>query len=175
MKSFVEVSSESHFPIENLPYGVFKHDDKQARIGVAIGDYVLDLFLLNDSGLFSHLSFDTSCFYQSNLNSFMALGKHAWVATRDALQLLLSDQHPRLRDDHELRNNALIPIADVTMLLPAHIQDYTDFYASRQHATNVGAMFRDPNNALLPNWLHLPVGYHGRSSSVVVSGTPIRR
>ena len=112
---------------------------------------------------------------QSTLNDFMSLGHQAWSETRSRLKELLSNDNPTLRDNQALRETALIERKHCQMHLPANIGDYTDFYSSRQHATNVGAMFRDPQNALLPNWLHLPVGYHGRSSSIVVSGTPFRR
>ena len=169
--SFVEVTPESHFPIQNLPYGVFsrRYDDRP-RCGVAIGNFVLDLAVLEKAGVL-----DTAYFGKSSLNAFMAAGRPVWTAVRERLQHLLDAHTPDLRDNAELRGRALAPIAEVTMHLPAHIGDYTDFYSSRQHATNVGTMFRGKDAALQPNWLHLPVGYHGRASSVVVSGTPIRR
>lgn len=154
------------FPIQNLPYGVFSTAVSTPRIGVAFGDEVLDLALLEIEGLLdSH-----NLFNQPALNPFMAAGRGVWTAVRRRLQTLLSEDMPRLRQLH-----ALIPQAHTTMHLPAQIGDYTDFYASRQHATNVGTMFRGAENALPPNWLHLPIGYHGRASSVVVSGTPITR
>lgn len=171
MKSFVEYSQESHFPIQNLPYGIFStSDNPKRRVGCAIGDYVLDLARLVERGKLTGDYFD-----QSSLNAFMAVGKKEWQRVREALQSLLHIDNPELRDDASLRAEVLIKQSDVTMHLPAEIGDYTDFYSSRQHATNVGSMFRDPANALLPNWLHLPVGYHGRASSVVVSGTPLKR
>lgn len=171
MTSFIEYSPESHFPIQNLPYGIFSTDaDNRKRAGVAIGDFVLDLAALESSGLLNTAYFDSD-----TLNTFMAAGKSEWKSVRATLQSLLSADNPALRDNASLRSRALIPMTDVTMHLPARIGDYTDFYSSRQHATNVGMMFRDPANALLPNWLHIPVGYHGRSSSVIVSGTPVRR
>lgn len=114
-------------------------------------------------------------FSKGSLNAFMALGRAAWKETRATLQRVLSKDCTVLAQDKELRAMALVPRADVQMHLPAQIGDYTDFYSSRIHAHNVGTMFRGPENALMPNWLHLPVGYHGRSSSVVVSGTPVRR
>lgn len=114
-------------------------------------------------------------FEQSTLNDFMSLGHLAWKETRSRLQDLLSENNPTLRDNTELRESACVDRSKCVMHLPAQIGDYTDFYSSRQHATNVGIMFRGKENALMPNWLHLPVGYHGRASSVVVSGTPVRR
>lgn len=112
---------------------------------------------------------------QTTLNAFMALGRPAWVEARATLQRLLSPGEGALRDDAALRAAALLPQAQATMHLPAAVGDYSDFYCSREHATNCGAMFRGRENALNPNWLHLPVGYHGRASSLVASGTPVRR
>lgn len=185
LKSFIEVPPESHFPIQNLPYGVFRRrggvalgDAGQARpcIGVAIGDHVLDLRVLEDRGMLAPKALaGRRIFSEPSLNSFMASGRAAWSETRQILARLLSHDEPSLRDDTELRDAALVPMSDVQMLLPADIGDYTDFYSSREHATNVGTMFRGPDNALLPNWLHLPVGYHGRASSIVVSGTDLHR
>ncbi len=174
-KSFIEVAPESDFSIHNLPYGIFtpKGSDKP-RVGVAIGEYVLDLSVLNEAGL---LSVDSSVdvFQQSSLNALINLGRDACAGIRRQLQLLLSDGNPQLRDDAKMREMALIAQDRVTMLLPLEIPGYTDFYASKEHATNVGTMFRDPANALLPNWTEIPIGYNGRASSIVVSGTPVRR
>jgi len=169
----------TQFPLENLPFGVFKTStDVKGQVGVAIGDYVINMAALCKDGLLkdASLGFKASeCFAEGNdaLNDFMASGKKAWTATRARLQALLTTGSA----DAAYFNQAkyLIKQSDVTMLLPARIGDYTDFYSSREHATNVGTMFRGKENALQPNWLHLPVGYHGRASSVVVSGTPIRR
>lgn len=171
MKSFISYEPDNPFPIQNLPYGVFSRDSQSDRhIGVAIGDYVLDLTVLEKNG-----KLDSDYFQSGNLNPFMNAGRGEWKRIRSRVQQLLLAETAELRDDSELRENALLPIDSVTMHLPAHIGDYTDFYSSRQHATNVGMMFRDPKNALLPNWLHVPVGYHGRASSVIVGGTPLRR
>uniref|UniRef100_G1SM91 Fumarylacetoacetase n=1 Tax=Oryctolagus cuniculus TaxID=9986 RepID=G1SM91_RABIT len=145
------------------------------RIGVAIGDQILDLSAIKHLFTGPVLSQHQDVFDEPTLNSFMGLGQAAWKEARALLQNLLSAGHARLRDDQELRARAFTSQAVATMHLPATIGDYTDFYSSRQHATNVGIMFRGQENALMPNWLHLPVGYHGRASSVVVSGTPIRR
>lgn len=176
-KSWIEHSAECHFPIQNLPYGTFKPAADQApRIGVAIGDQVLDLSELDKAGLLKGSGIDgTGCFQEPNLNAFMGLGKTAWTTTRKALTDLLDEKTSTLRDNAELKTKVLHPQSSVIMLLPCRIGDYTDFYSSRYHATNVGTMFRGADNALQPNWLHLPVGYHGRSSSVVVSGTDLKR
>eukprot|EP01116_Phalansterium_solitarium_P016550 TRINITY_DN3863_c0_g1_i1.p1 TRINITY_DN3863_c0_g1~~TRINITY_DN3863_c0_g1_i1.p1 ORF type:complete len:439 (-),score=122.81 TRINITY_DN3863_c0_g1_i1:215-1483(-) len=175
--SFVEVSADSDFPIQNLPYGIFRRSgaSEAPRAGVAIGDCVLDLSVISDAGLLPARLHESRIFHQSTLNAFMALGRPVWRETRAVLTRLLSKEEPTLRDNAELRSRALIPMSAVEMLLPAQIGDYTDFYASKEHATNVGIMFRGAANALQPNWTWLPVGYHGRSSSVVVSGTPVRR
>ncbi|XP_009209025.1 fumarylacetoacetase isoform X4 [Papio anubis] len=174
--SFIPVAEDSDFPIHNLPYGVFStRGDPRLRIGVAIGDQILDLSVIKHLFTGPVLSKHQDVFNQPVLNSFMGLGQAAWKEARVFLQNLLSVSQARLRDDTELRKRAFISQASATMHLPATIGDYTDFYSSRQHATNVGIMFRDKENALMPNWLHLPVGYHGRASSIVVSGTPIRR
>uniref|UniRef100_A0ABD2VT31 Fumarylacetoacetase n=1 Tax=Trichogramma kaykai TaxID=54128 RepID=A0ABD2VT31_9HYME len=175
MKSFIEYSNECEFPIENLPYGVFSNDaNRKKRIGVAIGDQVLDLSAISNLFEGSLLSDKQHVFQQENLNDFMALGRPSWLEARQTLQKLLSVENDALQNP-DVRRKVFVPQEDVTMHLPAKIGDYTDFYSSIHHATNVGIMFRGKENALLPNWKHLPVGYHGRSSSVVVSGTPIRR
>jgi fumarylacetoacetase len=177
MKSFIEVKEDSHFPIQNLPYGVFSTTGQpNKRVGVAIGDYVLDLSILENKGYFKEvISNEQAVFNQAFLNSFMELGRDAWNAVRKQLQTLLSADEPMLRDNEELRELVFIPREKVELHLPVKIGDYTDFYASKDHATNVGIMFRGKENALMPNWTHLPVGYHGRASSVVLSGEQVRR
>jgi len=177
LRSFIDVAPDSHFPIHNLPYGVFKTSaSSSARIGVAIGDRVLDLSVLAEKRLLSGGEFgDDEVFREPTLNSFMALGRPAWTAARSMLTTLLRDDEPTLRDDAGLRDAAFHRQSTVEMVLPAAIGDYTDFYSSREHATNIGIMLRGKDNALQPNWLHIPVGYHGRSSSVVISGTDVRR
>lgn len=176
-RSFIPVSPESHFPVQNLPFGVFyRKKDGLPRIGVAIGDFVVDLGALSERRLVDVPSLASKFFAaQTRLNAFMAQGRTAWREVRALLTRLLSDTEPTLRDDVALRDRALVPMREVGMLLPAEIGDYTDFYSSREHATNVGIMMRGPDNALQPNWLHLPVAYHGRASSIVVSGTDIVR
>eukprot|EP01033_Poteriospumella_lacustris_P000369 gene370-245_t len=176
--SWVPVSASSHFPIQNLPFGIFSTvQTPWRRAGVAIGDHVLDLFCLSNHGLLDGLGYSPHIFGESTLNSFMELERPAWRATRTRLQDLLSDKNvdTRLSSNETLKALALIPLSEAIMHMPAKIGDYTDFYSSREHATNVGIMFRGVDNALQPNWLHLPVGYHGRSSSVVVSGTDVVR
>lgn len=176
--SFVPVHPDSHFPIQNLPYGIFCHVRScMPRVGVRIGDYVLDLAAVARAGLFDGpiLSRQQAVFLQPQLNAFMALGRPAWQEARATIQALLRADNPTLRDNAALRRLALIDIRNVQMHLPAAIGDYTDFYSSREHAFNVGTMFRGPEKALLPNWRHLPVAYHGRASSVVLSGRDIHR
>jgi len=176
--SFITVTEECHFPIQNLPYGVFSTLNgsvSRPTLCVAIGEYVLNLSVIKHLFNGTHLKDNQSVFNETTLNRFMALGRPAWKEARATLTQLLSKDTPTLRDDKQLREKALIPMSNVKMHLPATIGDYTDFYSSRDHATNVGTMFRGKENALMPNWLHLPVGYHGRASSVVVSGTPVRR
>ncbi len=177
LRSFIDVPTGSHFPIHNLPYGVFKTAaGSPARIGVAIGEDVLDLAVLADAGLLGGGDLgDGSVFRESTLNAFMGLGRPAWTAARSTLIKLLRHDEATLRDDAALRGAALHNQTAVEMVLPAAIGDYTDFYSSREHATNIGIMLRGKDNALQPNWLHIPVGYHGRASSVVVSGTDFCR
>ncbi|XP_023249018.1 fumarylacetoacetase [Seriola lalandi dorsalis] len=174
--SFIKVDATSDFSYHNLPYGIFSTpDNPRHRIGVAIGDQILDLSVIRSLFQGPVMSKHQDVFDQPTLNAFMALGYEAWREVRRTLQMLLSANESTLRDDVSLRSRAFVHQSAATMHLPADIGDYTDFYSSRDHATNVGIMFRGKENALMPNWLRLPVGYHGRASSVVVSGTPIRR
>ena len=177
--SWVPGADGSQFPIQNLPYGIFSHarSGRSARPGVAIGDAVLDLCELSNAGLLDGLGFAAeSVFSEPTLNAFMARERADWRAVRARLGSLLgAGGDGALQSNAGLQARCLVPRAEVAMHLPAAIGDYTDFYSSREHATNVGIMFRGKDNALQPNWLHLPVGYHGRASSVVVSGTPVVR
>ena len=177
LKSWVESANapEGHFPIQNLPFGIFSMASDSPRAGVAIGDQILDLSVIEEAGLFDALVGAKKVFNRGRLNDFIALGTPAWHAVRARLSELLRHDNRTLRDDAALRARALVAAQDARMHLPVTIPGYTDFYSSKEHATNVGSMFRDPKNALLPNWLHMPIGYNGRASSVVVSGTPIRR
>jgi len=174
MRSWVESANQvdTDFPLENLPYGVFRHG-QQTRIGVAIGDQVLDLHACAEHGLLSAVGSDAvaACTSES-LNSLMALGPQVWTALRRQLSELLIDGFEQQKQ--ALVKGLLIPMRDVEMQLPAQIGDYTDFYASIHHATRVGKLFR-PDNPLLPNYRYVPIGYHGRASSIVVSGTDIHR
>ena len=175
-RSFIDVRADSHFPIQNLPYGVFHRPDTDSRVGVAIGDMILDLGVLEERGFFASADFGVATiFRRPSLNRFLALGRKAWRETRALITRLLDANEPTLRDNAELRRAALVPQRDVQMDLPAEIGDYTDFYSSREHATNVGTMFRGKENALPANYLWLPIAYHGRASSVVLSGSDLRR
>lgn len=167
--------ADSDFPIQNLPFGIFKSNSGNPRLGVAIGEYILDLSALAKEGMFDQIPFDKNVFSLSTLNSFIALGKHTTNAVRERISELLNINNQEVQGNESLKSKALVKQSDAQMLMPVSVPNYTDFYSSREHATNVGMMFRDPANALLPNWLHLPVGYHGRASSIVVSGTPIHR
>ncbi len=176
LRSFVPVAPESHFPIQNLPYGIFRRRSGESAVGVAIGDNVLDLAAVEEEGLLDiPLLRGQQVFRGETLNAFMALGRPAWHEARSAISHLLRAEVATLRDNARMRERALVPMTEVEMLLPAQIGDYTDFYSSLEHATNVGTMLRGPENALMPNWLYLPVAYHGRASSIVVSGTDIQR
>lgn len=178
LRSFIDVDPTSPFPIQNLPFGVFTTDvESGARIGVAIGEYVLDLWECERFGLLDTLPPMTTNSISGawDLELFMAQGQRGWREVRRRLSDLLRHDTPTLRDDGNLRSRVFLPQRDVKMLYPCCIRDYTDFYSSREHATNVGIMLRGPENALMPNWLHLPVAYHGRASSVVVSGTDFPR
>lgn len=175
-RSWVESANaaDSDFPIQNLPYGVFSEAGGPRRIGVAIGDAILDLTLLEAEGLLRPDG-AAKVLDQGVINPLMALPRAAWSATRAAIADLLDAGNPRLRDDAGLRARALAAQAGASLHLPIFVRSYTDFYASRNHAENVGTMFRGKENALPPNWLHIPIGYNGRASTVVVSGEPVRR
>ena len=172
-QSFIAVAENSDFPLQNLPYGVFQPQGEHARVGVAIGTEVLDLAALEAAGLLP--TGGQNVFGQTSLNAFIALGRPVWQQVRARLQQLLSADCAELRDNAALRAKAFYPQASVSMLLPIEVPGYTDFYSSKEHAYNVGCMFRDPKNALMQNWSELPVGYNGRASSVVVSGTDLVR
>jgi fumarylacetoacetase len=180
-KSWVESANDpaSDFSIQNLPFGIFSDRANDARrVGVAIGDQIVDLGALQAAGLLSVPSSAdvfASALVRDTLNDFIALGRDAWRGVRIQLSTLLARDTATLRDDAGLRAKALVRQADAQLHLPVQIPGYTDFYSSKEHATNVGSMFRDPKNALLPNWSEMPIGYNGRASSVVVSGTPVRR
>ena len=177
LRSWIEVPSDSDFPIQNLPFGIFQTADKEPRVATIIGDTVIDLAALAEAGYFSNLvGLDSTALRHRYLNDFIAQGKAITRAVRLRLsELFREGSGSTLAHNEEHRAQIMHPVEEVELLLPIQVGDYTDFYSSREHATNVGTMFRDPDNALLPNWLHLPVGYHGRASSIVVSGTAIHR
>jgi fumarylacetoacetase len=176
LKSFIDISPDSHFPLENLPFGVFQPRNEKARVGVAIGDLIVDLSVLEELSHFESPEFRSQkVFSKDSLNSFLALGRPAWRRTREILQHLLAADTPILRDDPVIRSRVFHAQRDVVMKLPAKIGNYTDFYSSYHHAHNVGTMLRGPENALMPNWKWLPVAYHGRASSVVIGGSDVRR
>jgi fumarylacetoacetase len=176
LRSFIEIAKGSHFPIQNLPFGVFQPQQAKPRVGVAIGDLIVDLSVLEELGHFRSSEFrDRQVFSEDSLNAFLALGRPAWRKTREMVQHLLSVETATLRDDSKLRARIFHAQKDVLMKLPVRIGNYTDFYSSYHHAHNVGTMLRGPENALMPNWKWLPVAYHGRASSVVISGTDVRR
>ena len=170
-QSWVNVPPSSDFPLQNLPYGIFTTIGQPPRVGVAIGIEILDLHAVAGLGFFSSLNFDTRVFDSRYLNGFMALGKPVWQQVRRRITDLLSEYNAELR---AAADRVLVRQTDATMLLPVQVGDYTDFYSSLEHATNVGKLFR-PDNPLMPNWKHLPVAYHGRASSIVVSGTDFHR
>jgi len=176
MRSWISILDNSDFSIYNIPFGIFSYGNNDPRPATRIGDTVIDLSVLADFGYFDDLGInDFTVFYQPNLNDFIALGKLVTSKVRNRLGELFLETNDDLKANQEVCELALHPIGGVTTHMPVKVWNYTDFYASEQHAYNVGVMFRDPKNALLPNWKHLPVGYHGRASSIVVSGTPIYR
>lgn len=175
LRSWIDIPAGSDFPLQNLPWGVIETPDRGTRVAVAIGDYALDLYALSQYKLLEDLPInDFSVFRRRSLNPFIRLGRPVWRAVRQRLQELLSYDAPALRDNEDAMRACLVRRSEVQMRLPVKPRNYTDFYASKEHATNVGSMFR-PDNPLLPNWVYIPIGYHGRASSIVVTGTPIRR
>ena len=175
LKSWVEVPNNSDFPIQNLPFGIFSTEKKNKRVGVAIGENIIDLASLKELGYLNELPFSAEDFNNSYLNAMMQHGKFNVRALRDQVSFLLDQKNDELQSNKNHYDLVLDNQSIANLHLPIEIGDYTDFYSSEQHAYNVGCMFRDPDNALLPNWKHIPVGYHGRSSSVIASGVPIHR
>jgi fumarylacetoacetase len=175
-KSWINVPADSDFPIQNIPFGAFiPFEDDATTIGTRIGDTAIDLSALHQYGYLDELSLPEDVFLQDTLNDFITLGRKTWRAVRNRIADLFEEGNDELRKNEEHCAHALYKMDEVQMILPVFTQDYTDFYSSREHAENVGTMFRGKENALMPNWLHLPVGYHGRSSSIIVSGEPIHR
>ncbi|MCH9662022.1 MAG: fumarylacetoacetase [Bacteroidetes bacterium] len=174
-KSWLDVPANSDFPIQNIPFGVFLTRDDVITIGTRIGDTAIDLGAMHQLGYFKGIDLTDDLFLQDSLNDFIADGRKTWRLVRNRISDIFLHTSPGLRDDQEHRKKVLFSMEEIEMQLPVDVGDYTDFYASKEHATNVGSLFRDPENALLPNWLRIPIGYHGRSSSIVPSGTPVRR
>ncbi|NNC69512.1 MAG: fumarylacetoacetase [Flavobacteriaceae bacterium] len=174
-KSWLTVKENSDFPIQNIPFGVFLTREDIITIGTRIGDYAIDLGALHQLGYFKEIPLTDDIFLQDTLNDFIADGRITWRRVRNRIAELFDESNSELRENAEHKDLIIFKMDEIEMQLPVDVGDYTDFYASKEHATNVGSLFRDPENALLPNWLHIPIGYHGRSSSIIPSGTPIRR
>lgn len=173
--SWLEVNEDSDFPIQNIPFGIFLRPDGLITAGTRIGNYAIDLAALQHLGYFKGIDLDRDIFTQDTLNDFISLGKETWRLVRNKISDIFLESNTKLQNNQEDREKTMFAITDVEMQMPVQVGDYTDFYSSKEHATNVGKIFRDPENALLPNWLHIPVGYHGRSSSLITSGIPVRR
>ncbi len=174
-RSWIKVPENSDFPIQNIPFGVFITREDVITIGTRIGNCAIDMGALQQLGYFEGIELTDDMFMQDTLNDFISDGKKTWRLVRNRIAELFDETNPKLRDNKSHRDVIIFKVEDIEMLLPVQIGDYTDFYSSKEHATNVGKMFRDPENALLPNWLHIPVGYHGRSSTIVPSGIPVHR
>jgi fumarylacetoacetase len=175
LTSWINIPLDSDFSIYNIPFGVFRKDDISAHCCTAIGDYVVDLAVLSEHHYFQGLEVPPDIFRDKALNAFIGLGKEVTTRVRERLIQLFTSDNDELQQNKGLHHEVFHQREEVIMMLPVIVGDYTDFYSSKEHATNVGAMFRDPANALLPNWKHLPVAYHGRASSIVVSGMPVVR
>ncbi len=175
--SFIDLPTNSDFSIYNLPYGIFQPNAlSKPRVGIAIGEYILDLSVLESARYFEDIFGSPSyIFTKPTLNAFLEQGSESWSAVRAIISNLLRADEPALRDREDIKAQAIVRQSDAQMLLPVDIHNYTDFYSSLEHATNVGTMFRGKQNALLPNWRHTPIAYHGRVSSIVPSGTNITR
>lgn len=171
MNTWIDIPKDSDFSIYNLPFGIFSSKNISKRIGVAVGNKVIDLLACNDLNIFEDLNIDNSVFENDFLNDFINLGKNKTNKVREIIQLQLTDDNSMLKKNYGL----IISMNNIEMHLPVKIGDYTDFYSSIEHASNIGSMFRDPKNPLLPNWKYLPVGYHGRASSIVVSEVDVYR
>lgn len=174
-KSWLHVDKNSDFPIQNIPFGVFLTRDDIITIGTRIGDTAIDLGALHQLGYFDGIPLTDDIFLQDTLNDFIADGRKTWRAVRNRIAEIFDSNNKTLKENKRHKEIVLFRLDEIEMQLPVQIGDYTDFYSSLEHATNVGSMFRDPENALLPNWLHIPIAYHGRSSSIIPSGIPIHR
>ena len=174
-KSWLAVNKDSDFPIQNIPFGVFLTKENVVTVGTRIGDFAIDLGALQQLNYFEGIELTDDMFMQDTLNDFISDGKKTWRLVRNRIADIFDAENAKLRDNKKQREIVIFNIDEIEMQLPVLIGDYTDFYSSKEHATNVGKMFRDPANALLPNWLHIPVGYHGRSSTIIPSGIPVHR
>lgn len=174
-RSWLHVNENSDFPIQNIPFGVFLTRDDIITIGTRIGDYAIDLGALHQLGYFKEIPLTDDIFLQDSLNDFISDGKKTWRLVRNRIGDIFDLNNSELRDNDAHRKIILFTMNEVEMQLPVQIGDYTDFYSSKEHATNVGTMFRGADNALMPNWLHIPVGYHGRSSTIIPTDIPIHR
>jgi len=175
LTSWIEVEANTDFPIQNLPFGVYSDSATEHHLCSAIGNYIIDLYELANLGYLPNLSINKEVFNNNYLNDFIDLGKDVTRALRDRLSDLLEKSNNELQNNKDAFATVFKLQEAVNMLLPVKVGDYTDFYSSIDHATNIGTMIRDPKNALMPNWKYIPVGYHGRASSICVSGTPLHR
>ena len=171
MNTWIEIPKNSDFSIYNLPFGIFSTNKNSKRVGIAIGNNIIDLLVCNELDIFKDLNINNNVFENNFLNDFINLGKNKTNKVREIIQQQLTDESSKVK----MSSVVIIPMNEAEMHLPVRVGDYTDFYSSIEHATNIGSMFRDPSNPLLPNWKHLPVGYHGRASSIIVSGIDIFR
>lgn len=171
MNSWIDIPKNSDFSIYNLPFGIFSTNKNSKRVGIAIGNNIIDLLACNELDIFKDLKINNNVFENNFLNDFINLGKNTTNKVREIIQQQLTDESSKIK----MSSVVIIPMNEAEMHLPVKVGDYTDFYSSIEHATNIGSMFRDPSNPLLPNWRHLPVGYHGRASSIIVSGIDIFR
>ena len=174
-KTWIKTRENTDFPIQNIPFGVFLTRDDIITIGTRIGDTAIDLGAMHQLGYFQGIPLTDDIFLQDTLNDFISDGKKTWRLVRNRISEVFDIKNETLQNNEDHKNIILFALGEIEMQLPVQIGDYTDFYSSREHATNVGTMFRDPENALMPNWLHIPVGYHGRSSTIIPSGVPIHR
>lgn len=174
-KTWLTVAKDTDFPIQNIPFGVFLTADDIITVGSRIGDFAIDLAALHQLGYFEGIALPDDIFLQDSLNDFIALGRKRWRQVRNRISDIFEVDNAALRDNEEHREEVLFALDDIEMQMPVIVGDYTDFYSSKEHAQNVGELFRGKENALPTNWLHLPVAYHGRSSSIVPSGIPVHR
>lgn len=174
-ETWLDTPENTDFPIQNIPFGVFLTRDDIITIGTRIGDYAIDLGALHQLGYFEGIPLTDDIFLQDTLNDFIADGRKTWRSVRNRIAEIFDKNNNELKNNEKDRKTILFTLDEIEMQMPVEVGDYTDFYSSKEHATNIGKMFRDPDNALLPNWMHIPVGYHGRSSSIVPSGIPLHR